>query len=158
MAAVEADADVREVADADDLGQMRGRGGFVLDVFKQKLDTEGSTEGFEVLDGGDCVLEHALVPVAVAVADVEDEELVGQDLGGFERALHLIHAVDAAGFFVVHDIHRGQAAAAHLRVGVERSVQRVGLHVGGFEPVGDLFGVLAAGVVEVLLGGKTSMA
>ena len=98
--------------------------------------------------------ERALIPLRIAVADVQDEELVGQDLRRFERALHLVHAVDAAGFLVVHDVDGGHAAAAHLRVGIDRRMQRVRLDLARLEPVGDLLDVLAAGVVEVLARGE----
>ncbi len=62
VAEVEADADVVEVADAEDLEEVLGGGDFVLEVFEEEADAEGVGEGFEVLDGGEGVLEGAEVP------------------------------------------------------------------------------------------------
>src|SRR5437016_1512163 len=45
VAYVEADADAVEVADAEDLQNVLGRGDFVLQVFDQEADSEGMGEG-----------------------------------------------------------------------------------------------------------------
>ena len=42
VAEVEADADVREVADVEDFEEVFGGGDFVLEVFKEELDSEGA--------------------------------------------------------------------------------------------------------------------
>ena len=61
-------------------------------------------EGLEVLDGGEGVFEGADVPGVVLMAEVEDDGLDGELLGGFEGALDLVHGVDAAGLFGVDEI------------------------------------------------------
>ena len=75
-------------------------------------------------------------------------------LGGFERALDLVHGFDAAGLVGVQHIHSRRAGAAHLAVREERGVHGEGLERIGAEPLGQLGDVLAAGVVEVLARGK----
>src|ERR1700758_2236657 len=51
---------------------------------------------------------------------------------------------------MVHHVNGRHAAAAHIRVGIDRRMQRVRLDLARLEPIGDLLDVLAAGVVEVL--------
>lgn len=53
VAYVEGDADVREVADVEDLEDVLGGGDVVLDVFDEDFDAEGVGEGLDVLDGGE---------------------------------------------------------------------------------------------------------
>ena len=104
VADVEADADAVEVAYAEDLEEMLGGGDLVLKVFEQDADTEGMSEGFEVLDGGEGVFEGAGVPRIVFLAEVEDAGGDGDLLGGFEGALDLVHGGDARGLFRVDEI------------------------------------------------------
>ena len=46
----------------------------------------------------------------------------GDVLGGFQRALDLVHGIDAAGLVGVQHIHARRPGAAHLAVGIQRSV------------------------------------
>ena len=59
--------------------QIRRRGHIVLDVFEQQLDAERSAKGLQVLDRGQRVLQGALVPLGVAIADVQYEKLVAAE-------------------------------------------------------------------------------
>ena len=77
MAYVEADADVVEVADAEDFEEVLRCGDFVLKVFEEDSDAEGVGKGFEVLDGGEGVFEGAGVPGVVLLAEVKDEAVMG---------------------------------------------------------------------------------
>ena len=114
-------------------------------------------EGFEVLDGGEGVLEGASVPEVVLVAEVEDDGLNGELFGGLESALDFVHGVDAAGFFGVDEVEVGSDVAGPLGVGtiagVDGLVERGG-DVVGAEPGGDVADGGAVGVVEVVAGGE----
>src|SRR5271157_1741684 len=85
---------------------------------------------------------------------MDDEILEGDGVGGFEGALDLIQGVDAAGLFRMEEVDGGSAGAAHFAVGKERSVHGPGGDGVGAKPGGEFGDVLAAGVVEVLAGGK----
>ena len=154
---VESDAYVVEVADAEDFEQVVGGGDFVREVFEEDLDAEGVGEGFEVLDGGEGVLEGAEVPGVVFEAEVEGDGGDGDLLGGFEGALDLVHGVDAAGFFGVDAVAGGWDVAGPERGG--GAVDKDGLVQGGggagvAEPGGDIADDGAVGVVEVVAGGE----
>ena len=97
VAGVEAEADVAEVADADDLYEVRGSGYFVAQVFEEQLDAEWAGEGFEVFDGGEGGVEGAGVPAIFFHAEVEDAGAEGDLLGGLEGALDFVLRVDACG-------------------------------------------------------------
>ncbi len=84
-----------------------------------------------------------------------NNEIAQRDvLGGFKRALDLVHGVDAAGLVGVQHIHSRRAGAAHLAVREERGMHGKGLERIGAEPLGQFDDMLAAGVVEVLARGK----
>ncbi len=157
VAEVEADAYVVEVAYTDDLEEVLGSGDLVLEVFEEDADTEGMGEGFEVLDGGEGVLKGAGVPEVVLVAEVEDDGLDGELLGGFEGALDLVHGVDAVGLFGVDEVEIGCYVAGPLSVGAVAGVDRLVKGGGDFvgaEPGGDVADSGAVGVVEVVAGGE----
>src|ERR1700734_3865501 len=101
VAYIEGDADALEVTDFEDLEEVFGRGDLVLEIFQQDPDAEGVGEGFEVLDGGEGVLEGAEVPGVVLVTEVEGTGGDGNLLGGLEGALDLVHGGDAPGLFGV---------------------------------------------------------
>lgn len=157
VAEIEADAYVVEVAYADDLEEVLGGRDLVLEIFEEDADAERMGEGFEVLDGGEGVLESAGVPEVVLVAEVEDDGLDGELLGGLEGALDLVHGVDAAGLFGVDEVQVGSYVARPLSVGavagVDGLVERGGDFVGA-EPGGDVADGGAVGVVEVVAGGE----
>lgn len=98
VAYVERDADVVEVADVKDLEQMFRRGDVVLQIFKQHLNTERMGEGFYVLYGGKRVVDRGSIPRIVLEAEVERDGRERNLLGRLERALHLVHGLDAMGF------------------------------------------------------------
>ena len=111
MAEVEGDADVVEVAYAEDLEEVVGGGDFVLEGLRGELYAEGMGEGLKVFDGGEGVLEGAEVPGLVFEAEVEGDGGDGDLLGGLEGALDLVHGGDAVGFFGVDEIDfRGDVA------------------------------------------------
>ncbi len=85
---------------------------------------------------------------------MQHKVLEGNAFGGFERALDLVHGVDAARLFRVQHIDGGRAGTAHFAVGKERSVHGERGQSVGTEPFRQLSHVLAAGVVEVLARGK----
>jgi hypothetical protein len=157
VAEVEADTYVVEVAYTDDLEEMLGGGDLVLEVFEEDADAEGMGEGFEVLDGSEGVLERTGVPEVVLVAEVEDDGLDGELLGGFEGALDLVHGVDAAGLFGVDEVEIGGYVAGPLSVGAVAGVDRLVKGGGDFvgaKPGGDVADGGAVGVVEVVAGGE----
>jgi hypothetical protein len=157
LADVETDAYVVEVAYADDLEEVLGGGDLVLEVFEEDADAEGVGEGLEVLDGGEGVLEGAGAPGVGALAEVEDDGLDGDLLGGLDGALDLVHGVDAAGLFDVDEVEVGGDVAGPLGVGAIAGVDGLvdgGGDVVGAEPVGDVADGGAVGVVEVVAGGE----
>jgi hypothetical protein len=157
VAEVEADAYVVEVAYADDLEEMLGGSDFVLEIFEEDADAEGMREGFEMLDGGEGVLEGAGVPEVVLVAEVEDDGLDGELLGGLESALDLVHGVDAAGLFGIDEVEIGSYVAGPLSVGTVAGVDGLMKSGGDFvgaEPGGDVADGGTVGVVEVVAGGE----
>ena len=79
----------------ENVEEVIGRSGFALQIFQQQADAEGRGEGFEVLDGGDGVLDGELVPGGVLEAEVEDDGGEGDLLGGLDGALDLVHGGDA---------------------------------------------------------------
>jgi hypothetical protein len=153
VAEVEGDADVGEVADAEDLEQVFGGGDFVLKVFEEDLDAEGVGVGFEVLDGGEGVFEGAGVPELVFEAEVEGEGGEGDLLGGLEGALDLVHGIDAAGLLGVDEVEGGGDVFGPVGVGVERLVEG-GLDASVAEPEGEVADDGAVGVVKVVAGGE----
>jgi hypothetical protein len=83
------------VTDVENLEDVLGCGDFVLKVFDEHLDAERVGEGLDVLDGGEGVLDGAGVPGVVFEAEVERDGGDGDHLGGLERALDLVHGLDA---------------------------------------------------------------
>ena len=157
VADVEAEADVVEVAYADDLQEVFRSGDLVLEVFEENANAERVGEGFEVLDGGEGIFEGAGVPKLVLVAEMEDDGLNGELFGGLESALDFVHGVDAAGFFGVDEVEVGGYVPGPLGVGavagVDGLVERSG-DVVGTEPGGDVADGGAVGLVEVVAGGE----
>ena len=107
-----------------------------------------------MLQRRNCVLDGALRPCVVAVAEVNDHVAQRDVLGSLEGALHLVHGVDAAGFLRVEHVHCGRSGSAHLPVGIERSVHGKRLECIRSEPGSQLGDVLAAGVIKMLTRGK----
>ena len=134
--------------------QMLRRGGLAQEIFDQQAHAERARKGAQVLERGDGKLDGALRPRIVALAEMHHEIAQRNVLGRLERALDLVHGVDAAGFFRVQHIQAGRAGAAHLAVGIKRGVHGKGLKRVGAEPLGQLHHLLAAGVVEVLARGE----
>ena len=157
VAYIEGDADAVEVADVDNFEKVLGSGDLVLEILEQDANAKWVREGFEVLDGGEGVLEGAEVPGVVLVAEVEGAGGDGDLLGGLEGALDLVHGGDAAGFFRVDEVEVRSDVAGPLGVGavaeVEGLVER-GSCAGRVEPGGDVADGSSVGVVEVMPGGK----
>src|SRR5579875_3040521 len=151
---IEADADVLEMADGEDFDEVGGTRDLALEILDQDFDAEGIGEGAQMLEGGDGMLETALAPAIVALAEVEDEEAEGDLFGDFEGALDLVHGIDAPALFGMDDIDGGGAAAAHLLIGKHGAVHGEGVDRIGAEPFRQLADMGAAGVVEVLAGGE----
>ncbi len=157
MADVEGDADAVEVTDFEDFEEVLGGGDLVLEIFEQDADAEGVGEGFEVLDGGEGVLEGAEVPGVVFVAEVKGTGGDGNLLGGLEGALDLVHGGDAAGLFGIDEVEIGCDVAGPLGVGTVADVEGLvegGPDAGVAEPGGDVADGGAVGVVEVVAGGE----
>lgn len=156
VAYVEVDADVVEVADVEDLEDMLRRGDFVLKVLDEDLDTERMSEGLDVLDGGERVLDSAAVPGIVFEAEVEGDGGDGDHLGGLEGALNLVHGFDALGL-VGRDERQGGGDVAGPALGLlwaEDGLMQGGGGSGVPEPVGDPADDGAIGVVEVVARGE----
>ena len=157
VAYIEGDADAVEVADVDNFEKVLGGGDLVLEILEQDADAEWVREGFEVLDGGEGVLEGAEVPGVVLVAEVEGAGGDGDLLGGLEGTLHLVHGGDAAGLFGINEIEVGGDVAGPLGVGAVRDVEglvKCSSDAGVAEPGGDVADGGAVGVVEVVTGGE----
>ena len=114
---IEADADIVKVAHFENDDQMLGSGGLAEQIFDQQADAERAGKGAQVLERGERKLDGARRPGIVALAEMDDEIAQRDVLGGFERALDLVHGVDAAGLVGVQHIHPRRAGAAHLAVG-----------------------------------------
>src|SRR6185437_12343147 len=98
----------------------------------------------------------ARVPAVVLAAEVQHAGLDGNLLGGFERALHLVHRRDTRGLLHVDEVQRGGGVAAPdaLVVRIEewhvhRRRDGVGLEPRGYVAYGG-----AVGVVEVMARGE----
>src|SRR5271170_1355910 len=72
----------------------------------------------------------------------------------FERALDLIHRIDAPRLFWMNHIHRRHAAASHLKIGKHGRMHRKRLNRVRLEPVGDFADMRTAGVIKVLTRSK----
>ena len=154
VAQVKTDADIVQVAHIEDGEQVFRSSGIAGQVLDEQADTQGVREGSEVFECGEGVLDGARGPAVFFFAQVQDEVLKGDGLGGFQRALDLVHGVDAAEFVRMDDVDGGSTGAAHLAVGKERRVHRPGLKGIGTKPGGQLGDLLAAGVIEMLARGK----
>ncbi len=154
VAQIEANADVGQVSHFENGHQMLGRRGLAQQIFHQQAYAERPREGAQVLQRGERKLDGARRPLIVAFAKVHHEVAQRNMLRGFERALDLVHGVDAPGLLRVQHIDRERAGAAHLAVGIKRGVHRKRLERVGAEPLGQFGHLLAAGVVEVLARGK----
>ena len=117
VAEVEADADALKMADFEDFHQVLRCGWVADEIFGNQADAERLGKGVEVLEGGDGVVLGAGGPGVGAFAEVNDEVLKVQVLGGFESAFDLVHGVDAARLFRVQQVDGGGAGAAHLAIG-----------------------------------------
>ena len=154
---VETDADAVEVADAQNFENVLGGGDVVLQIFDEQANAERVGEGFEVLDGGEGVLEGAVVPGFALGAEVESAGGDGNLLGGLEGAFDLVHGGDAVGFFGVDEIDvrsdvTGPLAASPIAE-VDGLMKRRG-NSGRTEPGGDVTDSGAVAVVEVVAGGE----
>ena len=141
------------MADTDDFEEMGGGGDLVGQVFEQESDAEGAGEGFQVLDGGEGVLDGVGRPGVVGEAHVQGNGGEGDLLGGLEGAFDLVHGLNAAAFIVGDQVEGGGGVAGPAGVGVGGLVEG-GSDVVGAEPVGDLADDGAVGVVEVVAGGE----
>ena len=91
------------------------------------------------------------------MAEMEDDGLDGELLGGFEGTLDLVHGVDAAGLFWVDEVEIGSYVAGPLSVGAVAGVDGLVKSGGDFvgaEPGSDIANGGAVGVVEVVAGGE----
>jgi hypothetical protein len=157
VADVETDANAVEVTDLDDFKEVLGGGDFVLEVFEEDADAEGVSEGFEVLNGCEGVLECASVPGVVLLAKMQGTGGDGDLLGGLKGALDLVHGGDAAGLFGVDEVQVRGDVAGPLGVGAVADVQRLverAADIVRAEPCGDVADGGAVGVVEVVAGGE----
>jgi lysophospholipase L1-like esterase len=114
-------------------------------------------EGFEVLDGGEGVLEGAGVPGVAFVTEVDDAGGDGDLLGGFEGSLDLIHGGDAVGLLGIDEIDVGGDVTGPLAgsaVGEVDGLVERGSYSCVAEPGGDVANGGAVGVVEVVAGGE----
>ncbi len=151
---VEADAAGIEVAHAQDFKQVLGRGDGVREVFEQQLYAQRCGEGFEVLDGGEGVLEGVFGPlVALRKAEVQDAGGGGDGLGQLQRALDFFHGVDAPGLVCGDEVERRRGVAGEVLVGGEGGMERGG-DATVAEPCGELAGLLAVGVIDVVARGE----
>lgn len=133
---------------------MLGRGDVVMQCFDERLAHERMREGFDVLNGGERVVDGAFAPRVVRGAEVEDDVVDVDLLGGFEGALDFVHGVNAAGFFDVDEVERGSDVAAPLRACFKEWLMDGGAGAVGAKPLGDLFDGGAVGVVEVVPGSE----
>ena len=133
---------------------MLRRGGLAQQIFHEQAYAERPRKGAQVLQRGERIFNGARRPLIVAFAKVHHKIAQRNVLRRFERALDLVHGVDAPRLLRVQHIHPERAGTAHFAVGIKRGVHRKGLERVGAEPLGQLGHVLAAGVVEMLTRGK----
>src|SRR6202042_3236110 len=98
----------------------------------------------------DGVLERPRTPHIFSLAQMEDEKTKPNLFRNLERALDLVHGIDATAFLRVNHVDRGRSTPTHLRIGVQRRVHREGLRGVSSEPLGQLSDERTAGVVEML--------
>ncbi len=152
VAEVEAEADAGEVPDPDDLDEVLGFGHVVGQVLEQDFDAERTGEGLQVLDCGERIVERARAPLVVFGAEVQDAGLDRNLLGGFERALYLVHGGDASGLLRVDEVQRRGRVAAPGGFVVGREERHVQRGRDGIrpEPGCDFANGVAVGVIEVM--------
>ncbi len=147
---VERDPAGVEVAYAEDFEQVPGGGDGIGQVFEQQPDAERRSEGLQVLDRGEGVLERVVGPLArVGQAEMQDAGGRGEVFGELERALELLHGLNAAGFFRRDQVEGGAGVAGELRLGRERRVQG-GPDAGVAEPCCQFTDLAAVGVVDMV--------
>lgn len=154
VAYVEGDAYVGEVTHVEDLKDVLGCGDIVLQIFDEDFDSERVSEGLEVFDGGEGVVDGRGVPGIVFEAEMEGDGGDGDLLGGLKGSLDLVHGVDAVGLVGGDEGEGcGDVARPALRLfGREDGLVHGGAEAGVAEPVGDLANGWAVGVVEVMAG------
>ena len=85
---------------------------------------------------------------------MQNEEPERNLLGDFQRALDLIHRINAPRLLRMNHIHRRRSAASHFKVGKHRRMHRKRLNRVRLEPVGDFADMRTAGVIKVLARSK----
>ena len=150
MAHIEGKPDIREVAHLHDLHQVLGRSDLVGQVLQQQLHAQRAGEGFQVFNCGQRVIQRARIPRIVLQAQVNCATGKWDQLSGFERALDLVHGLDARGLVAADEVERRRGVASPVGlVTVERHMQR-GSHRMRSEPVGELAHCVSVGVVKVM--------
>jgi len=94
---------------------MLGRVASLKKIFDEQVHAERARKGSQVLERGDGKFDSARRPFIVACAEMHHEIAQRNVLGRLERALDLVHGVDAAGLLRVQHIQRGRAGAAISR-------------------------------------------
>src|ERR1017187_2865575 len=155
MSAIEADANVVEVHGVDEFDEPLGRGKLVGNVFDQHANAKWLGKGAQVLDRGHRRFEFLVVKLLVGIADVLHEKTKRNKFRDFERALHLVHGLNASGAIGGGDVDGRRTGASPLVIGVQGRMHGVEWNAGGAEPFSNFTNVLlAVGVVEVLAGGE----
>ncbi len=122
MTEIEADSHVGQVTHFENQNQMLGRGCLAEQILHQQPHAKWPGKRAKVLKSSERKLNSALRPCVFPLAEMNHKIAKGYVFGRLQRALHLIHRVDAPGLVWVQDIHAETACAAHLAVSIQRGV------------------------------------
>ena len=154
MPQVEADADAVQVSKIEDRDQVLRRGRLAQQVFHQHAHAQRPCKCAQVLEGRLRELHGALRPAIVTLAQVYNHMPEWNVFGRLQRALDLVHGIDAPRLLGVNHVDCRSPGPPHLVIGPQRRMQRKRLQRIGTEPVAKLAHMFAAGVVEVLPRGE----
>src|ERR1017187_8765967 len=154
MAQIQANSNLVKVAGLEDDHKVLGCRCLTQQVLHQQTHAQGSGKRAQMLERNGRIIHGSWGPSVGSLAEVHNQVAKGDMLGGLDGPLDLVHSVDAAGFLRMQQVDPRSAGAAHIAVRVKRRVHRPNLELVGTKPAGQLCDMIAAGVIEVLAGGK----
>src|SRR5262249_42864895 len=134
------------------LQPFRGRE-IVGNVFHQQTDTQLPGESTQVFNGAERILEFAGIVGFIGAADVLHQETKRRVFRDLDRALDLVHGIDAVALVNIDNVQR-LAAGTEIVAHVDGRMHGVELHALALEPAPNLFYMLFVVIVEVPARGK----
>lgn len=156
VAGIEAKAYGVEVTYPCDFDEMGRSSKVTGEIFQQKLNAEGCSEGLEVFDGGERKVQRFGGPAIILQPEMEDAGTEGDLFGGLEGAFGLIHCGDAMALVTGDEVESGCRVARPGDLFSFREDGHVhgGSHRIGTEPGGEFADGAAIGVIEVMPRGE----